>query len=198
MLDRFPDGMLPIGNFKTALAQSHFELGDRNIGERLFRTWLEEAPQWGSGWIAWSDCCWLFARPEYKDATRAEQLLQEGLASPNVENRTHILERLQLLYEETGRDEEAEAVREEIEQAREPETTTTVRATPGSLQVRRTYDFGDEGLPLEELPDLVESSRPAHSVGDRSFEGQRKVGRNEPCPCGSGKKFKKCCSHKPR
>lgn len=22
---------------------------------------------------------------------------------------------------------------------------------------------------------------------------QEKVGRNEPCPCGSGKKFKKCC-----
>jgi uncharacterized protein len=22
---------------------------------------------------------------------------------------------------------------------------------------------------------------------------QAKVGRNEPCPCGSGKKFKKCC-----
>lgn len=24
--------------------------------------------------------------------------------------------------------------------------------------------------------------------------GQPKVGRNEPCPCGSGKKFKKCCA----
>jgi len=23
--------------------------------------------------------------------------------------------------------------------------------------------------------------------------GQRKIGRNEPCPCGSGKKYKKCC-----
>jgi len=23
--------------------------------------------------------------------------------------------------------------------------------------------------------------------------GQVKVGRNEPCPCGSGKKYKKCC-----
>lgn len=23
--------------------------------------------------------------------------------------------------------------------------------------------------------------------------GRRKIGRNEPCPCGSGKKFKKCC-----
>jgi preprotein translocase subunit SecA len=22
---------------------------------------------------------------------------------------------------------------------------------------------------------------------------QRKIGRNEPCPCGSGKKYKKCC-----
>ncbi|MDP2784554.1 MAG: SEC-C metal-binding domain-containing protein [Sulfurimicrobium sp.] len=21
------------------------------------------------------------------------------------------------------------------------------------------------------------------------------MGRNEPCPCGSGKKFKKCCNH---
>ena len=21
----------------------------------------------------------------------------------------------------------------------------------------------------------------------------RKIGRNDPCPCGSGKKFKKCC-----
>ncbi len=24
-------------------------------------------------------------------------------------------------------------------------------------------------------------------------EVEKKVGRNEPCPCGSGKKYKKCC-----
>jgi uncharacterized protein len=24
-----------------------------------------------------------------------------------------------------------------------------------------------------------------------------KVGRNDPCPCGSGKKYKKCCLNKP-
>jgi uncharacterized protein YecA (UPF0149 family) len=24
-----------------------------------------------------------------------------------------------------------------------------------------------------------------------------KIGRNEPCPCGSGKKFKKCCADLP-
>ena len=24
----------------------------------------------------------------------------------------------------------------------------------------------------------------------------KKIGRNEPCPCGSGKKYKKCCINK--
>jgi hypothetical protein len=28
------------------------------------------------------------------------------------------------------------------------------------------------------------------------WRNQRKVGRNDPCPCGSGKKFKKCCMKK--
>ena len=136
MLDRFPDGTLPIDNFKAALAESHFELGDRQTGDRFLRDWLEETPQWGSGWITWSDCYGLFAKTERKDATRAEQILQEGLASPGVENRAHILERLQLLYEETGKEREAQGVREEIQQAREPKTTTTVRFAPDSMQVR--------------------------------------------------------------
>nr|MEE4269249.1 SEC-C metal-binding domain-containing protein [Candidatus Krumholzibacteria bacterium] len=26
--------------------------------------------------------------------------------------------------------------------------------------------------------------------------GPRKFGRNSPCPCGSGKKYKKCCLQK--
>jgi preprotein translocase subunit SecA len=29
--------------------------------------------------------------------------------------------------------------------------------------------------------------------GPRKGEGKKKVGRNDPCPCGSGKKYKKCC-----
>ncbi|MHA1437902.1 MAG: peptide deformylase [Promethearchaeota archaeon] len=28
---------------------------------------------------------------------------------------------------------------------------------------------------------------------ERKYSKQNKVGRNEPCPCGSGKKYKKCC-----
>lgn len=29
--------------------------------------------------------------------------------------------------------------------------------------------------------------------GDLHGPQQENVGRNEPCPCGSGRKFKKCC-----
>jgi len=32
-----------------------------------------------------------------------------------------------------------------------------------------------------------------HPVKSRISE--KKVGRNEPCPCGSGKKYKKCCGN---
>jgi uncharacterized protein YecA (UPF0149 family) len=30
----------------------------------------------------------------------------------------------------------------------------------------------------------------------RVTQGKQKVGRNDPCPCGSGKKFKNCCLRK--
>jgi uncharacterized protein YecA (UPF0149 family) len=33
---------------------------------------------------------------------------------------------------------------------------------------------------------------PCQSLAPKS-ESKQRVGRNDPCPCGSGKKFKKCC-----
>ena len=38
---------------------------------------------------------------------------------------------------------------------------------------------------------LLESATTTHNE-------RRKVGRNDPCPCGSGKKYKKCCLNKSR
>ena len=35
--------------------------------------------------------------------------------------------------------------------------------------------------------------RPAPAARSPFVRGGRKIGRNEPCPCGSGKKFKQCC-----
>ena len=49
---------------------------------------------------------------------------------------------------------------------------------------RKTDVVSDDDAPIPNVP--VE---PAKS--DRS------VGRNDPCPCGSGKKYKKCCGKAP-
>ena len=37
------------------------------------------------------------------------------------------------------------------------------------------------------------SSRPRPSRSSQARRAGAKVGRNDPCPCGSGKKYKKCC-----
>jgi uncharacterized protein YecA (UPF0149 family) len=65
-------------------------------------------------------------------------------------------------------EEEAEAA-EGVEEAEAPEFELRHKTDPAAL--------GDGGASDEEEAD----------------EAQAKVGRNEPCPCGSGKKFKKCC-----
>jgi hypothetical protein len=41
------------------------------------------------------------------------------------------------------------------------------------------------------LPKKKSKTKPAQKV-----KIEAKVGRNDPCPCGSGKKFKKCCGQK--
>jgi len=47
--------------------------------------------------------------------------------------------------------------------------------------------------PAPQVPFLPTTSLPAPAMPVRRSEP--KVGRNDPCPCGSGKKFKKCCGH---
>ncbi len=57
----------------------------------------------------------------------------------------------------------------------------------------------EEGIDLEDESDLKEyiESR-QHNAGMDKKPGMKlvkKTGRNEPCPCGSGKKYKKCCGN---
>lgn len=45
-----------------------------------------------------------------------------------------------------------------------------------------TIDFVDEGQKMEK----------AQTKGTAAIKKEKKVGRNDPCPCGSGKKYKNC------
>ena len=46
---------------------------------------------------------------------------------------------------------------------------------------------------LDELDDVEPNFGTSFSVDTPFIRAAPKVGRNDPCPCGSGKKYKKCC-----
>jgi hypothetical protein len=71
------------------------------------------------------------------------------------------------------------------------ELETFVVATPDWQDEYRSRRRVVERIASGELS-LVGPARPALAAPAMR---QRKIGRNEMCPCGSGKKFKKCCGH---
>ena len=184
------DDELLTENRRRALAESYYELGETASAEALYRGWLNLDPCWGWGWIGWADC-YRFTRTELRDWGRSEQLLREGLAVAEVRDRSDLVDRLAELCEEQGRAEEAQEFRRQAkESAATMETTLSVSSAGTVLRQKTKINFGDQGLPLTALSNVTAMLRgPASPVSP----GRPKVGRNEPCPCGSGKKFKKCC-----
>ncbi len=53
-------------------------------------------------------------------------------------------------------------------------------------------DFDDELNEDFKIPDLFNQTSEDRPI----FNPNRNIGRNDPCPCGSGKKYKKCCMNK--
>lgn len=198
-LRRFPDeDELMAENRRRALAESYFELGETDTAEALFEQWLAADPQWGWGWIGWSDLHF-FTNDRPKDYSRADELLRRGYSTPEVRSREDIADRLVLLYRETGRDEEAEALAAEAKRISRSNSGVSVRRTihledaddRAVVRATATATFEGEGFPLDRMAEIVEALDAARP--SRPPRRATKVGRNAPCPCGSGRKYKKCC-----
>lgn len=84
------------------------------------------------------------------------------------------------------------------------------RAALAGLQALIEIADGSSSRPKTEIdeltkmaPDLIPTwvddlhawrvAQPTDTAVTSSMPGSSKVGRNEPCPCGSGRKYKKCC-----
>lgn len=70
---------------------------------------------------------------------------------------------------------------------------STEQGSRGWVHFRAVYRAGDGWGYLEENSDFVREDGRWYYLSGQTGEGQLKPGRNEPCPCGSGKKFKACC-----
>ena len=59
---------------------------------------------------------------------------------------------------------------------------------------KRDKEFGteDNPQPIIYFKDISKKN-PANNT---NLSSSRKIGRNDPCPCGSGKKYKKCCGRR--
>jgi preprotein translocase subunit SecA len=64
-----------------------------------------------------------------------------------------------------------------------------------ALSHLRLQRAAEEGLRHKEQPqDLNYSGGEGSAPATKPYKREQpKVGRNDPCPCGSGKKYKKCC-----
>jgi len=85
---------------------------------------------------------------------------------------------------------------EAIEEAADAQTTAVIES-PSALPEKSESEIipeqpkrsGDVVTFVRSVGDKMES---ALGVREKPVSGNQKVGRNDPCPCGSGKKFKKC------
>ena len=158
--------------FQRSLAEAYFSLGEFERATALYERWLTDDPQWGWGWIDWSDNYFIFSPDAVEENPDfAIELLKRGLNVPNVRDRSDLLDRLASVLEDTGRVQEAQPYRDQIAAEvaeRRSRTVSVPMATPGN-------------------------ARTATRVNPFGSAPRGKVGRNEPCPCNSGRKFKKCC-----
>lgn len=164
------DDQLSIENARRAIAETYFLLGNKDKGEELFEGYLKDSPEWGWGWIGWSDQYWM-GKKEYTDYKRSEEILLSALSIYGLRDRDSVEERLLNLYNDYSEDEKYKA----LEQKLKLEEEQRQKEDKYFESKKRLYAGLEQRL-----------SNSSQAISE-------KVGRNSPCPCGSGKKFKKCC-----
>ncbi len=70
--------------------------------------------------------------------------------------------------------------------------------TTGTVEFKAYYKFENEEVEHHELSTFKKEGKEWFFYDGKIINAplkneEPKIGRNEPCPCGSGKKFKKCC-----
>jgi len=104
ILPRFSDcDQLVAENWRRAIAEAWFWLGETSKADQLYRNWLEHDPQWGYGWIGWASG---YMPPPGTgtptDYQRAEELLRQGYAVSGVRDRDAVAEWLRLTRDKAG------------------------------------------------------------------------------------------------
>ncbi len=154
-------------NMKRDIAGSLFQLNRIEEGEGRYLQLVQDHPTFSWGWIGWSDEYWLFGQAKIADSGKAIDILKKALDVPKIENRWDIVDRLKSIYKDLDWYDEMDALQ--------------YPPRIGELEAGIENVVKGMSKVLKQANNAVDEVR------------KEKIGQNEPCSCGSGKKYKKCC-----
>jgi hypothetical protein len=162
---------------QALIGAATFLTWDGRIATERMRRFVEtfyaprSVPDWDASWVAWLEAIALLG---WRDlAPLVDQAWDEGRIPEDMMDRANFESDLA----------EAERAPGDIERFR----TANLGYIEDVLESLQWTDRGNEGLPDEDGFD------PAYDIQQPYRNPLRDIGRNDPCPCGSGKKYKKCC-----
>ncbi|TLX76578.1 preprotein translocase subunit SecA [Labilibacter sediminis] len=130
------------------------------------------------------DNAWKEHLRELDDLRTAVQNASYEQKDPLLIYKFESFELFKTLMEQTNKDVVSTLVKASIP-VRDPEEIK-------EQEVRRRQDMSGLTASKDEYPGAGERSRQNQKPKAEPVRVEKKVGRNEPCPCGSGKKFKQC------
>lgn len=150
---------------------------------------------------AYSDCCEPFikgnAKPEH-----CEQLMRSRYTAYSLSEVDYLIATWHPSKQSALNRQELIQSAKSTEWLRLQVVKSSQQGTTGTVEFNAWFNdkYANGSAPKSPINCLHETSR-FEKVGDQWFyvdgdvesSGESKVGRNDPCPCGSGKKYKKCC-----
>ena len=93
------------------------------------------------------------------------------------------------VYEIQKRQEAIEAARK----AAEKQAAAAHQVVLNGNEQNQQPDAVQAALKREQVAQPTQVSSDGTDLANKTVRKGKKIGRNDPCPCGSGKKYKKCC-----
>lgn len=154
-------------NAKREIADTYADMGEIEKAYKLYEGYLESDPLWGWGWIGYYRLFKDQKNPHYIDVMK--DLYFDIKAGNKYRDAEDLYRELSEEFAELGESNISKSLKEEYE-----------------LEVDRKRRANRDSL-LKSIEKLEKKIQ---------INSGRKIYPNESCPCGSGKKYKKCCGRK--
>ncbi len=194
---------LDVSSWREPLTEAPVDEVTARLYDQLVRFYADKEQKMGLEQVRYLERMFLLHTidSKWKEHLYAMDRLKEGMGlralgqrDPLVEFKREGYHMFRAMFESIHID-----VAELIFKLQPAEHETRARSVFGSQQQTVHHEFGGMtgavhlGQVAEERP--VSGARPPAPLAPahQPVAGQKKVGRNDDCPCGSGKKYKKCC-----